>query len=85
MPFSSTERGREQSKDRGEAASSSHIKLDKVLEEVIESVFGGYSFYTGPDAPPPALTSLSTRSAGPAGAFNQVSPSASQITIIFDI
>jgi signal transduction histidine kinase/CheY-like chemotaxis protein len=85
MPFSSTQGGRVQSKDRGEATSSSHVKLDEVLEEVIESVFAGYSFYDGPSAPPPALADSSTRSAGPASASDQGGPSASQVTIIFDI
>jgi len=85
MSFSSTKGGRMQSKDRGETASSSHVKLDEVLEEVIGSVFAGYSFYTHPNALPPALAGSSTRSAGPASAFDQVGPSASEITIIFDI
>ncbi|KAJ5988504.1 hypothetical protein N7481_003714 [Penicillium waksmanii] len=85
MTFSSTEGGRVQSKDRGEATSSSHVKLDEVLEEVIESIYAGYSFYTKSNAPPPALTGPSTRPASPANAFDQVGPNASQITIIFDI
>ncbi|KAJ5842256.1 hypothetical protein N7534_012086 [Penicillium rubens] len=37
LPANSTEQG-VQSKDRGEKASSSHVKLDAVLEEVTESV-----------------------------------------------
>lgn len=85
LPFGLTEGGRTQSKDRGEAASSSHVKLDEVLEEVIESVFAGHCFYAGPNAPPPALTGSVTRSAGPASAFDQIGLSASPITIIFDI
>jgi hypothetical protein len=43
LPANSTERGM-QNRDRGEKASSSHAKLDAVLEEVTESVFAGYSF-----------------------------------------
>ncbi|KAJ5283360.1 hypothetical protein N7505_001340 [Penicillium chrysogenum] len=84
LPANSTERGM-QSKDRGEKASSSHVKLDAVLEEVTESVFAGYSFYPHAHAPPPALTDSSSRSAGPASASDQVGPRASQVTIIFDI
>jgi signal transduction histidine kinase/CheY-like chemotaxis protein len=85
MSFSSIKGGRVQSKDSGETASSSPVKLDEVLEEVIESVYAGYSFYTHPNAPPPALAGSSTRSAGPASAFDQVGSNASQITIILDI
>ncbi|KAJ5897021.1 uncharacterized protein N7473_006420 [Penicillium subrubescens] len=87
MYFSSTKGGSVQSKDRGETVSSAHVKLDEVLEEVAESVFAGYSFYTRFNAPSPALagSSTSTRSAGPAGALGQAGPSVSQITIIFDI
>lgn len=85
MSFSSTKGGRVQSKDRGETASFSPVKLDEVLEEVIESVFAGYSFYTHPNAPPPAIAGSSTRSAGRASELDQVGLSASQITIIFDI
>jgi hypothetical protein len=44
-----------QSKDRGEKASSSHVKLDAVLEEVTESVFAGYSFYPHAHSPPSGL------------------------------
>jgi signal transduction histidine kinase len=85
LPASSAERARMQSKGRVEKASSSHVKLDAVLEEVTESVFAGYSFYPHPHAPPPALTDYSSRSAGPASASDQVGPQASQVTIIFDI
>jgi signal transduction histidine kinase/CheY-like chemotaxis protein len=84
LPASSTERTRMQNKDRGEKASSSHVKLDVVLEEVTESVFAGYSFYPHPHAPPPALAD-SSQSAGPASTSDQVGPRASQVTIIFDI
>ncbi|CAG8144807.1 unnamed protein product [Penicillium nalgiovense] len=56
-----------------------------VLEEVTESIFAGYSFYSHPHAPPPALTCSSSWSAGPAGASDQVGARASQVTIIFDI
>jgi signal transduction histidine kinase len=85
LPASSMDRGHMQSKDRGEKASSSHVKLDAVLEEVTESVFAGYSFYPHPHTPHPALTDFSSRSAGPASASDVVGPRASQVTIIFDI
>jgi signal transduction histidine kinase len=85
LPFGLTEGGRAQSKDRGEAASSSHVKLDEVLEEVIESVFAGHCFYAGPNAPPPSLTGSATQSAGSASAFDQLGPNPSSMTIIFDI
>jgi hypothetical protein len=50
-----------QSKRRGENFSSTHVELDAVLEEVAECVFAGYSFYTNPRAPPPAMTDSSPR------------------------
>lgn len=57
------------------APAYTHVKLDQVLEEVTECVFAGYSFYHHPQAPPPALTDSSSRSAG----------ESNQVTIIFDI
>jgi signal transduction histidine kinase/GAF domain-containing protein len=74
-----------QTKERGESLTNSHVELDAVLEEVAECVFAGYSFYTNPQAPPPALTDSSSRSAGPTSQCDTVGPRASQVTIIFDI
>ncbi|KAJ5787291.1 hypothetical protein N7457_002281 [Penicillium paradoxum] len=74
-----------QSKDHGEDTSIAHVKLDAVLEEVTECVFAGYSFYTHPQAPPPALNDSSSRWGGPTSKSDQVGPRASQVTIIFDI
>ncbi|KAJ5337415.1 uncharacterized protein N7506_005437 [Penicillium brevicompactum] len=79
LPATSTEGGRVQSKNRGEKSSFSHVKLDAVLEEVTECVFAGYSFYSHPQAAPPALTDPSSRWAGPASPSDQVGPRASQI------
>jgi signal transduction histidine kinase len=74
-----------QKKERGEDLSSAHVELDAVLEEVAECVFAGYSFYTNPKAPPPALNDSSSRWAGPTSQSDAVGPRASQVTIIFDI
>ncbi|OJJ01984.1 hypothetical protein ASPVEDRAFT_192342, partial [Aspergillus versicolor CBS 583.65] len=74
-----------QSKERGENLSFTHVQLDSVLEEVTECVFAGYSFYTHPSAPPPAMTSSSSRWGGPTSKSDPVGPRASQVTIIFDI
>lgn len=85
LPSGSTEGGRVQSKDRGEQTSSTHVKLDAVLEEVTECVFAGHSFYTNPQVPPPALTDSCSRWSGPVNTSDQVGPRASQVTVIFDI
>lgn len=69
----------------GEKSSSSNVELDAILEEVTECVFAGYCFYSHPQAPPPALTSSSSRSAGQAAKADPVGPRASQVTVIFDI
>lgn len=69
----------------GEATSYSHVELDAILEEVSECVFAGYCFYNHPQAPPPALTDSSSRSAGQAKSTDPVGPRASQVTVIFDI
>lgn len=74
-----------QSKDRAENLSFTHVKLDSVLEEVTECVFAGYSFYTHPHAPPPAMVKSSSRWGGPTSQSDPVGPRASQVTIIFDI
>ncbi|KAJ5539790.1 hypothetical protein N7513_008122 [Penicillium frequentans] len=60
-------------------------KSHSVLEEVTECVFAGYCFYNHPQAPPPALTESSSRSAGQASKADAVGPRASQVTVIFDI
>ncbi|CAG8375646.1 unnamed protein product [Penicillium salamii] len=73
------------SKEIGESLSYEHVQLDSVLEEVAECVFAGYSFYTKPQAPPPALSESSSRWAGPSTKSDPVGPHASQVTIIFDI
>ncbi len=74
-----------QSKDRGENLSFTNVKLDSVLEEVTECVFAGYSFYTHPQAPPPAMTTSSSRWGGPTSKSDPVGTRANQVTIIFDI
>jgi signal transduction histidine kinase len=76
---------RVRTKDRGDNLSYTHVQLDAILEEVAECVFAGYSFYTHPQAPPPALTDSSSRWGGPTKKDDQVGPRASQVTIIFDI
>ncbi|KAJ5792792.1 uncharacterized protein N7503_008770 [Penicillium pulvis] len=68
-----------------EMSSYSRVSLDSVLEEVTECVFAGYCFYNHPQAPPPALTESSSRSAGQASKADAVGPRASQVTVIFDI
>jgi signal transduction histidine kinase/DNA-binding NarL/FixJ family response regulator len=70
---------------RGRNVSYTQVELDSVLEEVADCVFAGYSFYTHPQAPPPALTGDSSRWAGPTSKSDTVGPRASQVTIIFDI
>lgn len=85
LPSGSTEGGRVQSKDSGEQTSNTHVKLDAVLEEVTECVFAGHSFYTHPQAPPPALTDSHSRWSGPTDPSDQVGAQASQVTVIFDI
>lgn len=72
-------------KDFQESRSYTHVQLDAILEEVTECVFAGYSFYTHPQAPPPALSNSSSRWAGPTKEHDPVGPHASQVTIIFDI
>ncbi|KAJ5581386.1 hypothetical protein N7535_000006 [Penicillium sp. DV-2018c] len=72
-------------KDRRGDVSYTRVELGTILEEVAECVFAGYSFYTHPEAPPPALTDSSSRWAGPTNKGDQVGPRASQVTIIFDI
>ena len=67
----------------GEKRGYSRVKLDKVLEEVTECVFAGYSFYHHPQAPPPALTKSSSRVAG--NESNQTGIENNQVTIIFDV
>lgn len=74
-----------QPREVDESLSYEHVQLDSVLEEVAECVFAGYSFYTNPQAPPPALNDSSSRWAGPTNESDPVGPSASQVTIIFDI
>ncbi|OQE25233.1 hypothetical protein PENSTE_c006G08683 [Penicillium steckii] len=66
-------------------ASVTHVALDSVLEEVSDCVFAGYCFYNHPQAPPPALTESSSRSAGQTKQSDPVGPRASQVTVIFDI
>ncbi|KAJ5217809.1 uncharacterized protein N7469_011434 [Penicillium citrinum] len=66
-------------------SSVAHVALDSVLEEVSDCVFAGYCFYNHPQAPPPALTESSSRSAGQTKQADPVGPRASQITVIFDI
>lgn len=68
-----------------EMSSYSRVSLDSVLEEVTECVFAGYCFYNHPQAPPPALTESSSRSAGQVSKADAVGPRASQVTVIFDI
>ncbi|CAG7922541.1 unnamed protein product [Penicillium olsonii] len=72
-------------KEISESLSYEHVQLDSVLEEVVECVFAGYSFYTTPHTQPPALSDSSSRSAGPTTKSDAVGPRASQVTIIFDI
>ncbi|KAF9895370.1 hypothetical protein FE257_000275 [Aspergillus nanangensis] len=85
LPASLTEGDRTQGKYRDKKASYVHVKLDSVLEEVTECVFAGYTFYSHPQAPPPALNDSSSRSGGPATTSDQAGPLANQVTIIFDI
>ncbi|KAJ5131571.1 uncharacterized protein N7515_007610 [Penicillium bovifimosum] len=84
-PSKDFDRARTKDGDGGGNLSSTHVELDIILEEVAECVFAGYSFYTHPEAPPPALTDSSSRWAGPASKDDQVGPRASHVTIIFDI
>ncbi|KAJ5975514.1 hypothetical protein N7481_009221 [Penicillium waksmanii] len=69
----------------GQNPSISHVELDAVLEEVTDCVFAGHCFYNHPQAPPPALTESSSRSAGQTKQADPVGPRASQVTVIFDI
>lgn len=69
----------------GDKSSISHVELDSILEEVTDCVFAGYCFYSHPQAPPPALTESSSRSAGQTRQADPVGPKASQVTVIFDI
>lgn len=78
-------RGLPQTMPLGETTSYSHVELDVVLEEVTDSVFAGYCFYSHPRAPPPALTDSLSLSAGQPKKADPVGPRASQVTIIFDI
>lgn len=73
------------SKARGDHLSFGDVKLDSVLEEVTECVFAGYSFYSHPQAPPPAMVTSSSRWGGPTSKSDPVGARASQVTIIFDI
>ncbi|KAJ5918830.1 hypothetical protein N7454_009974 [Penicillium verhagenii] len=68
-----------------EMSSYTRVSLDSVLEEVAECVFAGYCFYNHPQAPPPALTESSSRSAGQPNKADPVGPRATQVTVIFDI
>jgi signal transduction histidine kinase/GAF domain-containing protein len=85
LPVSPAEGGKMQIKEGGRKSSNTHVKLDVILEEVTECVFAGYSFYTHPEAPPPALSNSSSRWADPTTARQQVGSHDSQVTIIFDI
>ncbi|KAJ6078264.1 hypothetical protein N7467_008017 [Penicillium canescens] len=85
LPAGSKETSGGSTQDRGRNVSYTHVELDSVLEEVADCVFAGYSFYTHPQAPPPALTGDSSRWAGPTNKSDTVGPRASQVTIIFDI
>ena len=69
----------------GAKSSFSQVELDAVLEEVTECVFAGHCFYNNPQAPAPALTESSSRSAGQTNKADPVGPRASQVTVIFDI
>lgn len=69
----------------GENPSVSHVELDAVLEEVTDCVFAGYCFYNHPQAPPPALSESSSRSAGQPHKADPVGPRATHVTVIFDI
>ncbi|KAJ6172551.1 hypothetical protein N7470_001618 [Penicillium chermesinum] len=74
-----------QSLPGGEKSSFTRVTLDSVLEEVTECVFAGYCFYNHPQAPPPALTESSSRTAGQASKAAPAGPRANQVTVIFDI
>jgi signal transduction histidine kinase/DNA-binding response OmpR family regulator/GAF domain-containing protein len=69
----------------GENQSFSHVELDAVLEEVTDCVFAGHCFYNNPQAPPPALTKSTSRSAGQADQAEPVGPRSRQVSVIFDI
>jgi signal transduction histidine kinase len=70
----------------GGKSSIPDVELDAVLEEVTDCVFAGYCFYNHPQAPPPAPTGSSSRSAGQtAEAAGPAGPRPSQVTVIFDI
>lgn len=69
----------------GEIASCSHVQLDAVLEEVVESVFAGHTFYNHPHARPQALDNPTPGSSGASGLSEQLDPPSSPVTIIFDI
>ncbi|OQD82382.1 hypothetical protein PENANT_c022G04500 [Penicillium antarcticum] len=85
MPAGAKDMSGGSTQDSGRSVSYTHVELDTVLEEVADCVFAGYSFYTHPQAPPPALTGDSSRWAGPTKKSDAVGPRASQVTIIFDI
>lgn len=55
-----------------------NVKLDSILEEVVESVFAGYCFYNHPRARPQALDQTGRKS-------NQVTLPLGPVTVIFDI
>ncbi|CAL5870047.1 uncharacterized protein PFLUO_LOCUS4281 [Penicillium psychrofluorescens] len=69
----------------GAKSSLSQVELDAIFEEVTECIFAGHCFYNSPQAPPPALTESSSRSAGQTSKAEPVGPRASQVTVIFDI
>ena len=58
-----------------------NVKLDAILEEVIESVFAGYCFYTHPRKRPQALDQSAEDSSSPRRATLPLGP----VTVIFDI
>lgn len=73
------------SQKSGEMASCSHVQLDAVLEEVVESVFAGHSFYNHPHARPQALDNPNPGSFGASGLSEQLDPPSSPVTVVFDI
>lgn len=58
-----------------------NVKLDAILEEVIESVFAGYCFYTHPRKRPQDLSQSSGDSRSPRTSTLPLGP----VTVIFDI
>lgn len=69
----------------GEMASCSHVQLDVVLEEVVESLFAGHSFYNHPHARPQALDNPTPGSSGASRLSEQLDPPSSPVTVVFDI